>query len=188
VWKGRLAMPLAIGTQTNGFSATTQDIQQVLERTHEQFLRDASVELAFGEPRTIGERTLIPVAQVRVGFGGGGGGAGPAAAVASGATGLAAAGYGGGTIGGASIRPLAVIEVTADRVLVRPVPDLVAIITRVFGFMSVVLIAGFVLGGRRHRRLSLALHTKIGSIGSPHIKIGKQTTSMAPFARFARRR
>jgi uncharacterized spore protein YtfJ len=181
------AMPTLISTESDGFRTSTQEIQQMLERTRDQLTRDARVEVAFGEPRTIGERTLIPVAQVRVGFGGGGGAA-PAGPEADDTTHSAAAGRGSGILGGASVRPMAVIEVTADHVVVRPIPDVQAIITRAFGFMSIALIAGLVLGGRRRRQPRFELHTKVGSIGSPHIKIGKQNTSMAPFARFGRHR
>jgi hypothetical protein len=67
----------------------------------------------------------------------------------------------------------------------RPIPDVQAILTRLFGFMSDAVIAGLLpspsAAGFR------AAH-KSWQHCSPHIKNRKQTTSMAPIAGFARRR
>lgn len=78
----------------------------------------ASVRTVFGEPIRVGDRVIIPVAQVcggvGLGFGqrpGAGAEGGPPA-------------QGGGGGGGFTARPLAVVVATPERVEVRPVLDL----------------------------------------------------------------
>lgn len=81
----------------------------------------AAVDAVFGEPREVEGRVLIPVASVRVGFGMGfgqgtsGEGEEPAEE--------AAEGEGGGGGGGAGSRPVAVIEVTPEQTIIRPIVD-----------------------------------------------------------------
>ncbi|MBX6773323.1 MAG: hypothetical protein IRY83_16505 [Chloroflexi bacterium] len=78
-----------------------------------------SVRTVFGEPITVGERTIIPVARVGGAFGlGFGRGQAP---VPEGAAGREGAGGGGGARFAA--RPIAVIEVTAERARVIPIVD-----------------------------------------------------------------
>jgi len=48
-------------------------IQQLLESLGEQVAAGTSIRNVFGDPVVAGERTVIPVAQVRYAFGGGGG-------------------------------------------------------------------------------------------------------------------
>lgn len=180
-------MATMMGTETNGQRATTtQQIQQAVERAGRQFMSGARVDVAFGESRTIGERTLIPVAQVRGGFGGGGG-AGPASVSVPGETEASRtdqAAFGGGSFGGLTVRPIAVIEVTAEGVIVRPIPDIQAIMTRAFGFATVALIAGLLLGGRR-RQLGVSLRGASRPRGSLRLPFGQL---VRPLARMATRR
>jgi uncharacterized spore protein YtfJ len=82
----------------------------------------ARAETAVGTPRDVGERTVIPLAEVFYGGGFGlGGGSGAGAGDASGA------GMGGGGGFGGRVRPVAVVEVGPDGVRVRPVFDASAI-------------------------------------------------------------
>lgn len=85
-------------------------------------LRDtASVDAAFGEPQEIEGRTFIPVAAVGRGFGMGfGQGTAPGDEEAEAET---SSGEGGGTGGGAGARPVAMIEISTEETIVRPIVD-----------------------------------------------------------------
>ena len=91
----------------------TQGVSEFVER----LARAASAEETVGPVQTVGGRTLVPLATVRVaagwgiGFGGGGEGA------------QAGRGGGGGGGGMGSARVLAVAEISQDGVRVRPIPD-----------------------------------------------------------------
>lgn len=79
----------------------------------------ARVSAAFGEAQTVGEQTIIPVAEVMLGMGFGfGEGSGPEQ------TGM---GTGGGGGGGARSRPIAVVLVDQEEVTVKPVFDFTSI-------------------------------------------------------------
>jgi uncharacterized spore protein YtfJ len=97
-------------------------------------LRDtASVDAAFGEPQEVEGRTFIPVAAVSRGFGMG---FGQGTAPEDEEEGELPGGEGGGTGGGAGARPVAVIEISAEQTIVRPIVD-----------ESKVALAGIALGG-----------------------------------------
>ena len=83
----------------------------------------AQVGLAYGEPRVVGGRTIVPIGAVGYGFGWGGGGG-----TAQDAAGNPTAGSGGGGGGGVSVRPVALIEISADGTRLRPVLDWTRII------------------------------------------------------------
>lgn len=81
----------------------------------------ANWKAAFGEPRQVEEKTIIPVAQVSYGFGlGFGQGARPDQADAPTES---ESGTGGGGGGGAMSKPLGVIVVKPDSVRFEPVAD-----------------------------------------------------------------
>ena len=61
------------------------DIQQLLQSFAERVSTSASVRNVYGDPVVVGNRTVIPVAQVGYAFGGGGGGGGRVFARPSGA-------------------------------------------------------------------------------------------------------
>ena len=89
--------------------------------TVEDLRETASVNAAFGEPQEVEGRILIPVAEVHRGFGMGFG---------EGMTGEVEqegeqppGGEGGGAGGGAGARPIAVIEVTPEETVVKPIVD-----------------------------------------------------------------
>lgn len=87
----------------------------------EQIYQKANVKAAFGEPETIGEKTIIPVA--RVGYGLGLGlGEGEAPAGEEGEAGPSAD-VGGGGGGGGAATPIAVVEVTDEETKVIPIVD-----------------------------------------------------------------
>ena len=105
-------------------------------------LRDtASADAAFGEPREVEGRVLIPVASVFTGLGAGFGRGTPedegeSEAQEGAGEADASEGEGGGAGGGAGSRPVAVIEVTEDETIVRPIVD-----------ETKVALAGVALGG-----------------------------------------
>lgn len=75
----------------------------------------AGASACFGNAVSVGERTVIPVAEVQYGLGFGWGGGRDAKADS--------AGSGGGAGGGARSRAVAVIEVAPDSVRVLPIED-----------------------------------------------------------------
>lgn len=89
---------------------------RLLERLAEVVGAQANVKLVFGEPVTRGERTVIPVARVRWGFGGGGGRSQETPAGVG-----EAAGSGGG--GGVAADPVGYVEITADATTFRRIAD-----------------------------------------------------------------
>lgn len=94
----------------------------------EQIYQKANVKTAFGEPQTIGERTIIPVARVGYGLGlGFGEGEKPAEPFGSPQDReegeVEAAGAGGGGGGGGMAAPIAVVEVTDEETKVIPITD-----------------------------------------------------------------
>ena len=104
------------------------DIQQLLQSFAERVSTSASVRNVYGDPVVVGDRTVIPVAQVGYAFGGGGGtkdeGESPKG--------------GGGGGGKVSARPCGALEVTPEG-------------TRFIDFvdrprMGAALALGFVLG------------------------------------------
>jgi len=85
---------------------------------------------AFGEPQVHGDRTIIPVASIGIGFGMGGGEGQPACketeetqegqeAEKAEVPAMGGSGAGGG--GGGWSRPLALIDVTPDHICVKPI-------------------------------------------------------------------
>ncbi len=101
------------------------NVQQLLQSMAERVSASASVRNVYGDPVVVGDRTVIPAAQVRYGFGGGGG------------TKNEQEGGGGGG-GGVSARPCGALEITAEG-------------TRFIAFddrakMGAALALGFVLG------------------------------------------
>ena len=79
--------------------------------------------LAYGEPRVVGDRTIIPIGAVGYGFGLGGGGG-----TTLDKAGNPATGSGGGGGGGVLVQPFALIEITGERIRLRPVLDWTRII------------------------------------------------------------
>ncbi len=78
----------------------------------------AQVGLAYGEPRVVGDRTIIPIGAVGYGFGWGGGGG-----TSLDGAGKPVTGSGGGGGGGVGVQPVALIEITGERIRLRPVLD-----------------------------------------------------------------
>lgn len=95
------------------------DAESMASKALDGLTQTARVSAVFGEPRTIGDRTIIPVARVFSALGFGSGGAeGP---TPEGRRRPRAGGGGGG--GSAVTTPTAVIEVSPEGVRVQPIVD-----------------------------------------------------------------
>lgn len=127
------------------------DVEKLLAQI-EATPASASTKTVFGEPMHVGDRTIVPVARVGGSFGlGFGRGTRPAPGEGAGE----AQGSGGGGGATMSARPVAVIEISPDKVRVKPIVDVTRIVT---GAMLLVAWNVFwitltvrAVQGRRHR-------------------------------------
>lgn len=87
------------------------NVVEILEGVVGQLKEMARSESIIGEPITVGDKTVIPVVKLNVGFGAGGG---------QGEDEKKRAGYGGGGGGGASVEPFAFIIMDADGISLLP--------------------------------------------------------------------
>lgn len=110
----------------------------------ERIKGSAKVEVVYGEPREIGEKTIIPVAAVAYGFGAGAGTGGPGGDGASGGS-----GGGGGGGGAVRIHPVGVLEVTPDETRLVAVLDWTRIITTGLTFFGLWMIVRALRGRRK---------------------------------------
>lgn len=119
--------------------------QRIVSELVERIKSSAKVEVVYGEPREIGEKTIIPVAVVAYGFGAGagGGGAGPSG------DGAIGSGGGGGGGGGVRVHPIGVLEVTADETRLVPILDWTRIITTGLTFFGLWMIVRALRGRRK---------------------------------------
>jgi len=118
--------------------------ERIVTEILERIKASARVEVVYGEPRTIGEKTIIPVAVVAYGFGAGAG------AGTGGAGDSAKAGGGGGGGGGAvRVQPVGVLEVTAEETRLVPILDWTRIITTAITFLGFWLVMRALRGRRR---------------------------------------
>lgn len=102
------------------------DIEKLLAQI-EAAPTSASVRTAFGEPIRVDNRLIVPVAKVGGWFGlGFGRGESGREQPGQGAAGQGAGGGGGARL---SVRPLAVIEITPEKVQVLPIIDLTRLAT-----------------------------------------------------------
>jgi uncharacterized spore protein YtfJ len=86
--------------------------------TFDGLKKNAQVNAVFGQPETVGERTIIPIAQISYGFGLGFG-----EGISPGEEGEEDTGTGAGGGGGVMARPIGVLVVTADETRVESVVD-----------------------------------------------------------------
>lgn len=99
-------------------------VQDMMKTITDRLGETASVKRVFGDPTTVGHKTIIPIATVGIGFGGGAGkGKGHADTEEP-----SQEGEGGGGGGKGITRPLAVLEVTEEETKLIPVVDLTRVI------------------------------------------------------------
>jgi uncharacterized spore protein YtfJ len=106
------------------------EVTEILQTIGERLQTAATVKSVFGEPITAGDRTVIPVARVRFGFGGGGG---------------HLAGGGGGGGGGMRADPAGVVEITAAGTTFKAFPDP----RRLIGAIAIGIGIGMILARRK---------------------------------------
>lgn len=113
------------------------DKSSIPNQIFDRIKQSARVELAYGESRKVGEKTIIPIALVSYVFGGGSGsGVGP-----SGHNGHSeGVGIGGGGGGGVRVQPVAVLEVTEDSTRLMPIIDWARLATTAIAAVAAVLI------------------------------------------------
>ena len=107
------------------------NIPELIQQVTDKIERFAHVKVCFGEPVTLGQQTIIPVASVRIGGGGGGGmgtGIQPAEQVEGAEEGeveeqTTCKGTGGGGGLGMQVKPVGYIEETDGAVRFRPILD-----------------------------------------------------------------
>jgi len=102
------------------------EVTEILQTIGERLQTASTVKSVFGDPIVAGDRTVIPVARVRFGFGGGGGH-------------LA----GGG--GGMRADPAGVVEITAAGTTFKAFPDP----RRLIGAIAIGIAIGLILARRR---------------------------------------
>lgn len=111
-------------------------VQPMLSELLDKIKSSASVEVVYGESRTIGDTTIIPIAVVAYVFGAGGGsGEGPAPG------GERMAGGGGGGGGGrVRVQPVALLRVMEGSTRLVPILDWTRIITTAITFLGLWLV------------------------------------------------
>ena len=131
--------------------STMDDLSGVLDKSSipnqifDRIKQSARVELAYGESRQVGDKTIIPIALVSYVFGGGSGsGVGP-----SGHNGHSeGVGIGGGGGGGVRVQPVAVLEVTEDNTRVVPIIDWARLATTAIAAVAAIMIVRRIFRGR----------------------------------------
>ena len=120
--------------------------ERIVSELLERIKGSARVEVVYGEPREIGEKTIIPVAVVAYGFGAGAGGGTGERPGGDGATG---SGGGGGGGGGVRVQPVGVLEVTGEETRLVPILDWTRIITTIVTFLGLWMIVRALRGRRK---------------------------------------
>jgi uncharacterized spore protein YtfJ len=100
-------------------------VQDLIRNISDRLSTTSNVNAVFGEPKTVGNKTIIPVAAIGVGFGAGGG---EGKKAKEGEENPSQEGAGGGGGGGGAAKPLAVVEITEDSTKVIPVVDVTRIV------------------------------------------------------------
>ena len=98
--------------------------EELVATISERLKASVDVKVVYGEPQVIEGKTIIPVAVASYGFGAGSGG-GPQ-------------GQGGGGGGGMRVKPVGVVEITAERTRFIPIVDVNRLAT--LGLIALVVV------------------------------------------------
>lgn len=109
--------------------------EELVATISERLKASADVKVVYGEPQVIEGKTIIPVAVASYGFGAGSGG-GPQ-------------GQGGGGGGGMRVKPVGVVEITAERTRFIPIVDVNRLAT--LGLIALVVVLFWVRRTFRRR-------------------------------------
>ncbi len=107
---------------------TGSAMERTLSRVLDKMRTNASIGMACGEPRTVGDTTIIPVGMVAYGYGIGMG--------ASEDEGAGAPGEGGGGGAGGWIMPVAIVSITNGQTKVVPVLDWTRVLVGIIGVIG----------------------------------------------------
>jgi uncharacterized spore protein YtfJ len=110
-------------------------MEELVASISEKLKVAADVKVVYGEPQVIEGRTIIPVAVASYAFGAG--------------SGTGAQGEGGGGGGGLRVKPVGVVEVTAERTRFIPVIDVNRLAT--LGLIALALVLFWFRGPFRRR-------------------------------------
>jgi uncharacterized spore protein YtfJ len=120
-----------------------QHVKELLALITGKLEHVAQSDAVVGEPIELGEVTVVPLSRISLGFGAGGGegeGEGfgphshgpPSKRKSAPPKGTHGKGEGGGSVGGAKVRPVGVAVFSADGVEVLPIADRLGLIDRLF--------------------------------------------------------
>jgi uncharacterized spore protein YtfJ len=115
------------GTGTSVGNGTAKALEGLFTNVLDRMRTDVNVGMACGEPRTVGETTIIPIGIVGYGFG-----MGVNTKAGADADGRATP-EGGGGGGGGWVQPIAIVTITNGKTKVTPVFDLARVIAAMIG-------------------------------------------------------
>jgi uncharacterized spore protein YtfJ len=118
------------GTAASDGTGTATALEGFFGRVMERMRKNVSIEMACGEPRVVGETTIIPIGIVSYGFG-----MGMSTKAGTDSEGHATP-EGGGGGGGGWVRPVAIVTITNGKVKVTPVLDLARLIPAMIGVVG----------------------------------------------------
>lgn len=113
---------------------TASVMERTLTRVLDKMRTNASIGMACGEARTVGETTIIPVGMVAYGYG-----MGLGASEEQQQEGIAGEGGGGG--GGGWIMPVAIVAITNGQTKVVPVLDWTRVLVGIIGVLGKLVVA-----------------------------------------------
>jgi uncharacterized spore protein YtfJ len=156
-----IATESGTGSSTN--NGTAKALEGLFGKVMERMRTNVNIGMACGEPRTVGETTIIPIGIVGYGFGIG----------LNTKAGADAEGHttpeGGGGGGGGWIQPIAIVSITNGKTKVTPVFDMARVIAAVIGAVGRLALAA----SRRSQNRSVfgpgavtLAHAKRGHCGS----------------------
>lgn len=123
------------GTATTADNGNAKELEGLFGRVMERMRTNVNIGMACGEPRTVGETTVIPVGMVGYGFG-----MGLSTKAGTDAEGRTTP-EGGGGGGGGWVQPVAIITITNGQTKITPVVDLARLIPAMIGAVGKLALA-----------------------------------------------
>ena len=114
------------GTGTSASGGTAKALEGLFGNVLDRMRANVNIGMACGEPRTVGETTIIPIGIVGYGFG-----MGVSTKAGTDAEGLTTPEGGGG--GGGWVQPIAIVTITNGKTKVTPVFDMARVIAAMIG-------------------------------------------------------
>lgn len=128
----------------------TEQMKELIDRLAGGLSEEGGVKLVFGETRTVGDKSIIPVAKIGYGFGGGSGVGKAKVQLPERAEEVQKegeeSGKGAGFGGGLNVKPIGYIVITPEGVCFHPVFDLPALLMGAAAVMGVFFFKKLVFG------------------------------------------